>query len=79
MYWEFYEQGSAQAVRAGHWKAVRKPMHSGQIELYDLKADLGETRNVAQDHPDVVAELRAIMEASHVESPHWQIRGQRRK
>ena len=29
-------------------------------ELYDLKADPGETRNVITEHPEVVAKLRAI-------------------
>ena len=28
-------------------------------ELYDLKADPGETKNVIAEHPDVVANLRA--------------------
>ena len=36
LYWEFYEGGSAQAVRVGRWKAVRQPMLTGRIELYDL-------------------------------------------
>ena len=26
LYWEFYERGSAQAVRFGKWKAIRSPM-----------------------------------------------------
>ena len=30
--------------------------------LYDLKNDPGETRNVAEEHPDVVAELRPLLE-----------------
>ena len=31
-------------------------------ELYDLKADPGETKNVIAEHPEVVADLRAIYE-----------------
>ena len=31
----------------------------GNTELYDLKADPGETRNVIADHPEAVATLRA--------------------
>ena len=39
LYWEFYEQGGKQAVRAGNWKAIRlnvgkKP--NGPLELYNL-------------------------------------------
>ncbi len=70
LYWEFFEQGSAQAVRDGRWKGVCKPM-GGTLELYDLEADPGETKNVARDHPDVVASLQAVMSRSHVDSPLW--------
>ncbi|MBT8185713.1 MAG: sulfatase [Eudoraea sp.] len=31
-----------------------------EIELYDLENDLGETRNVAADHPEVVAEIKVL-------------------
>ena len=31
-------------------------------ELYDLTADLGERNNLAQKHPELVAELRALTE-----------------
>jgi len=33
------------------------------IELYDLKKDRGETVNVADDHPDVVARLQTAAES----------------
>jgi uncharacterized sulfatase len=71
LYWEFYERGSAQAVRRGDWKAVRKPMLTGKIELYDLQRDLAETNNVAGSHPDIVEKVRAIMKRQHRPSPLW--------
>ncbi len=46
----------------------------GQITLlYDLSADLGETENVAEAHPEVVAELEASLEAWEAElaEPQW--------
>lgn len=73
LYWEFYERGSAQAVRTGHWKAVRKPLFTGQIELYDLSTDVGETHNVADQHPQIVKKIRTIMEEAHTPSPLWTV------
>jgi arylsulfatase A-like enzyme len=72
LYWEFYEQGSAQAVRMGSWKGVCKPF-GGKMELYDLKDDLAETRDVATEQPEVVAKLRAAMDKAHVPSPRWKL------
>lgn len=73
LYWEFYEQGSRQAVRFGPWKAVRQPMLSGPLELYNLEADLGETKNIADDHPEVVARATRYLEEAHSPHPNWQI------
>ena len=75
LYWEFYERGSAQAVRRGDWKAVRMPMLTGPIELYNLSTDLGEANNVADKHPEVVQAMQQIMEEAHTPHPNWQIRG----
>jgi arylsulfatase len=36
-------------------------------ELYDLEADIGESKNVAAEHPDVVARLLALAEQSREE------------
>ncbi|HMB68785.1 MAG TPA: sulfatase-like hydrolase/transferase [bacterium] len=46
------------AMRTDRWKYVRAP----RPELYDLQADPGETRNRFDDHPDVTAELSALLD-----------------
>lgn len=73
LYWEFYEQGSRQAVRFGRWKAIREPMLNGKIQLYDLAKDLGETNDVATAHPDLVKKAAAWMDAAHVPDPKWKV------
>ncbi len=78
LYWEFYERGSAQAVRAGRWKAIRKPMLKGPIELYDIVRDPAERYNVARLHPDVVRRMAAYMKEAHVPHPNWPVPGQAR-
>ncbi len=45
------------AVRAGKWK-----LHLDRDELYDLEADIGETTDLFQEYPDIVAALRAKAE-----------------
>lgn len=75
LYWEFYEQGGSQGARVGDWKAVSKPW-GAPLELYDLKEDLGETRNVAAQHPEVVERMQAVLRREHVPSPLWKVRGQ---
>jgi arylsulfatase A-like enzyme len=74
LYWEFYEGRSSQAVRLGDWKGVRIPMLTGEIELYDLRTDIGERHDVAALHPDIVARIRQIMAEAHVPSPLWKVR-----
>ena len=71
----FYCYVHLQAVRSGQWKLVlprpARPRWCSwsarmvdaveQVELYDLNADIGETRNVAARHPDVVARLMKLV------------------
>ena len=73
LYWEFYEQGSRQAVRFGQWKAVRQPMRSGPIELYNLDQDLGEQSNLANEYPEIVSRAAAYMEQAHVPNANWRV------
>ncbi|MGH9630927.1 MAG: sulfatase-like hydrolase/transferase, partial [Bryobacteraceae bacterium] len=68
LYWEFHERGFSQAVRTGDWKGVRPKSMSAPIELYNIKEDIGETRDVASEHPDVVKRIAGFMQAAHVDS-----------
>ncbi|MBN1442371.1 MAG: arylsulfatase [Planctomycetes bacterium] len=50
------------AIRVGDWKLklARAARRGGeQIELFNLAEDIGETRNLAELHPDKVKDLRA--------------------
>lgn len=73
LYWELYEFNRPnQGIRMGKWKGVVQNLRKGQkIELYDLSADEGERKNLADQYPEVVERLRQEMDAAHVPSPFW--------
>lgn len=52
-------------VRRGDWKLIRfyaaNADRTDRLELYDLKADIGETRNRAAEQPGLVKELGDLM------------------
>jgi len=71
LYWEFHEQGGKMAVRKGDWKAVKLNVQNeaeGKTELYNLSDDIGETRDVSKDHPEIVKQLEEIMKTAHTPS-----------
>ena len=49
-------------VREGRWSLV-SPRKTATWELYDIEADPGEDRNLADTHPEVVAKLAAAYDA----------------
>lgn len=73
LYWEFYEGGTKQAVRFGHWKAIRQPMMHGSVELYDLARDPSEQHDLAAQRPEIVEQAVARMDEAHLPSPNWEI------
>lgn len=72
-YWELHEQASIQAVRWGNWKAVKNGP-SQPIELYDLQADAGETKDLAAQNPDLVTRAEQLMNSARTEDPNWPMR-----
>jgi len=77
LYWESPERGGLhQAVRMGKWKGVRLGLEP-PLELYDLSADIGETKNVAAEHKDVVAKMEEFLRDCRTDSPEYPV-GRRR-
>ena len=70
LYWEFHEGGFKRAARRGKWKAVWLAPEQ-PIELYDLDADIGETRNLAATHPDVVKQFAQFFATARTPSEQW--------
>jgi arylsulfatase A-like enzyme len=74
LYWEFYEMGSRQAVRFGNYKAIREPMFTGAMKIYDLANDLAENNNLAEQRPELVEQAVAFMKEAHVPNPNWTVK-----
>lgn len=74
LYWDYGHNRSRydQAVRMGQWKGIRKGQ-GRPIELYNLDTDLGEKKNVADLHPDIVAQIDKIMKESVVPSDKYKV------
>lgn len=66
LYWDyghnrrFYDQ----AVRLGDWKGIRLGKNEHRFELYDLSEDIGETKDLASEHPEIVEKITAVMDSA---------------
>ncbi len=56
------------AVRQGKWK-LYLDYDGGHVQLYDLSADISETRNIANNHPDLVQRLTTAVLDWNAELP----------
>ena len=64
LYWHILEHGVCRAIRAGDWKLVQtkiKKNPDAPFELYNLKNDKSESKNLADQYPEKVAELKQFM------------------
>ncbi|MDA7867891.1 hypothetical protein N9A62_02725 [Akkermansiaceae bacterium] len=66
----YTSRGDLEGLRQGKYKLLIKknrrqknqPADRANIMLFDLKADLGEKNNLAEEHPEIVAKLGIRMQ-----------------
>ena len=68
LYWEFPEYNGQQALRKENWKAIRKNIKDGnmEIELYNLATDIQEQNDVSDSHPDLVEKMNSFFQKEHI-------------
>jgi len=74
LYWEFHGQGGKQALRKRDWKLVILNVVNDEdpiAELYNLKDDPGEQNDLSEEHPEIVSELKNIVDQEHVPSKEF--------
>lgn len=72
LYWEFHERGFSQAaLYRGQWKGIRERDPAAPLAVYDLFADPGESRNVADQVPEIRAKLETYLKTARRESADW--------
>ncbi len=73
-YWDYghVRGGYKQAARLDRWKGIRNGQGS-PIELYDLTADPGESLDLANRHPEIVARVIEFMTSSVSQHPGYPI------
>jgi arylsulfatase A-like enzyme len=58
-YWESADGETQRAARKGNWKIVQ--IGASAPALYNLKSDIGETNNVAEQNADVLKNMKGLL------------------
>jgi len=71
IFWHYPHYGNqggtpGSSVRAGDYKLIEF-FEDGRLELYDLREDIGENRNLAEEKPGLTARLKGMLE-------EWRVR-----
>lgn len=73
LYWEFHERGFRQAaLYQGRWKGIRRGAPDAPVVLYDLRHDIAEQNDVAEQHPDVAETIGSYLQTARTPLPDWE-------
>lgn len=74
LYWDYghTRRRYDQAVRLEDWKGIRLGVGE-PIRLYNLRRDLGESQDVASQHPDVVERVAEIMDTAATPDDRYEV------
>ncbi len=74
LYWDYGHCRARydQAVRWKNWKGIRLGRR-GKIQLYNLDTDISESKDVAEEHPDVVRRIAHLMATAATPSDRYPI------
>lgn len=61
-YPHYHHDRPASAIRMGQWKLIEFIDGSGEVELYDLKNDIGESRNLIKERKGVASMLKTKLQ-----------------
>ncbi len=80
----YYFVKDLECVRSGNWKLRvapprRKNAAGFKPQLFDLATDIGETKNVAQRHPDIVRRLMELAEKARADLGDGNARGKNQR
>lgn len=68
LFFEYPEKGGQVAIRVGNWNGVKSNMkkdRNAPWEVFDLIEDPYETKNIAEQHPEVLQQFEAILKREH--------------
>ena len=74
LYWEFSEQKGKRAILKGDWKLLQLNVATGMpsgFQLFNVISDVAEENDVAASHPDIVNELKLLLDGAHQPSSQY--------
>lgn len=79
----YYFRDTLECVRSGKWKLRIAQVRGGDTStlpaLFDLQTDIGETKNLAMQHPEIVARLMKLADSAKLDLGDGKVNGKNQR